>query len=260
MTDRPIRILTVDYHPVLREGIAAIVQLQTDMEIAGEAESGKQAVERFRQLKPDVTLMDLQMPVMDGLGAIKAIREEFPAARIIVLTTYKGDVLASKALKAGAWGYLLKNAVRKELIDSIHAVYAGKRTILAEVAMELARTAGGRYRFVSDGSLRRRASMSSTWPARLTGKRSLLRAAAVSTNFTPASGNLTSPTRTTSIVPPMTLAEPGAATVVRNPASRQPRNRESSLMSPSIARRWAASASETPSTASCAPAPAPSPS
>ncbi len=135
---RPIRVLTVDDHPMLREGIAAVIQLQSDIVVVGEAENGADAVERFAQLKPDITLMDLQMPVMNGLDAIKAIRRDHPAARIVVLTTYDGDVQALMALKAGAAGYLLKSTLRKDLLDAIRAVHAGRRHIPAEIAGQIA--------------------------------------------------------------------------------------------------------------------------
>jgi DNA-binding NarL/FixJ family response regulator len=133
-----IRILTVDDHPLLRDGIAAVFSGQEDLTLVGQASDGREAVESFRQLRPDVTLMDLRMPDMSGIEAIAAIRAEFPHARIIVLTTYAGDAQAAAALKAGAAGYLLKNMVRKELIDTIRAVHAGKRRIPPEIATEIA--------------------------------------------------------------------------------------------------------------------------
>jgi DNA-binding NarL/FixJ family response regulator len=140
-TDTPIRILTVDDHPLLREGIAGVIEGQADLVLVGEASNGREAVEAFRLLRPDVTLMDLQMPDMDGLEAIKAIRGEFPAARIIVLTTYGGDVPALHALRAGAQGYLLKSSLRKELLDAIRAVAAGRKRIPAEIAAQIAENA-----------------------------------------------------------------------------------------------------------------------
>jgi DNA-binding NarL/FixJ family response regulator len=133
-----IRILTVDDHPLLREGIAAVLEAQEDMTLIGQASTGREAIESFRRLKPDVTLMDLRMPDMNGIEAIAAIRAEFPRARVIVLTTYAGDAQAAAALKAGASGYLLKNLVRKELIETIRAVHAGKRRVPAEIATEIA--------------------------------------------------------------------------------------------------------------------------
>ena len=139
--DDRIRILTVDDHPMLREGIAAVVRPRTDMTLVGEAEDGAQAIEAYRELRPDVTLMDLQMPNLNGVDAIIRIRTEFPGARIIVLTTYVGDVLALRALRAGAVGYLLKGTLRKELLDAIRAVHAGRRHIPAEIAQEIARHA-----------------------------------------------------------------------------------------------------------------------
>jgi len=133
-----IRILTVDDHQLLREGIAAVLEAQEDMTLIGQASTGREAIESFRRLKPDVTLMDLRMPDMNGIEAITAIRAEFPRARVIVLTTYAGDAQAAAALKAGASGYLLKNLVRKELIETIRAVHAGKRRVPAEIATEIA--------------------------------------------------------------------------------------------------------------------------
>jgi DNA-binding NarL/FixJ family response regulator len=133
-----IRVLTVDDHQLLREGIAAVLEAQEDMTLVAQASTGREAVECFRSLRPDVTLMDLRMPDMSGIEAIAAIRSEFPNARIIVLTTYAGDVQAAAALKAGAAGYLLKNLVRKELLETIRAVHAGKRRVPPEIATEIA--------------------------------------------------------------------------------------------------------------------------
>src|SRR5215510_8984369 len=133
-----IRVLTVDDHPLVREGIIAVLESEQDMTVAGEAVNGRDAVERYRSLRPDVTLMDLQMPEMNGIDAIREIRREFPDARIIVLTTYRGDILASRALKAGAAGYLLKSMLRRDLLDTIRLVHAGRRHIPAEVAQSLA--------------------------------------------------------------------------------------------------------------------------
>jgi DNA-binding NarL/FixJ family response regulator len=134
----PIRILTVDDHQLLREGIAAVLESQEDMTLVAQASTGREAVESFRRVRPDVTLMDLRMPDMSGIEAITAIRTEFPDARIIVLTTYAGDAQAAAALKAGAAGYLLKNLVRKELLETIRAVHAGKRRVPPEIATEIA--------------------------------------------------------------------------------------------------------------------------
>ncbi len=137
-THNLIRILTVDDHPLLRKGIAALVNAEADLKLVAEASNGKEAIEAFRSNQPDVTLMDLQMPDMNGLEAIHAIRSEFPEARIIVLTTYSGDMQVLRALKAGARGYILKGHVHKELLDTIRAVHAGKKRIPPEIAAELA--------------------------------------------------------------------------------------------------------------------------
>ena len=133
-----IRVLAVDDHALLRDGIAALIGNQTDMELVGEASNGREAVELFRQHQPDVTLMDLQMPEMGGIDALSAIRGEFPEARIIVLTTYAGDVQVFRALKAGAKAFLLKGLLRKELLDTIRAVHAGQKRLPPEIAAEIA--------------------------------------------------------------------------------------------------------------------------
>ena len=133
-----IRILTVDDHPLLRSGIAALLADQKDMALAGEAATGREAVEEFRRLKPDITLMDIQMPEMDGIDAIIAIRGEFPAARIIVLTTYEGDALAQRALKAGAQAYILKARVRKDLLETIRLVHSGAKRVDPDIAEQIA--------------------------------------------------------------------------------------------------------------------------
>lgn len=135
---QPIRVLVVDDHPLLRDGLAAVLQRCPDVELVAEACDGTQAVTLYAHHKPDVTLMDLQMPVMSGLDAITAIRAGDPAARIIVLTTYKGDVQVLRALKAGAAGYLLKSMLRTELLDTIRKVHAGQQHISPEVAAEMA--------------------------------------------------------------------------------------------------------------------------
>jgi DNA-binding NarL/FixJ family response regulator len=137
-TKNIIRILTVDDHPLLREGIAAILGLQPDMQLVGEAEDGAQAIKSFRELKPDVTLMDLQMPILNGVETIGRIRKDFPDARIIVLTTYAGDVQALRAMRAGAAGYLLKGALRRDLLEAIRAVHGGRRYLSPEIAQQIA--------------------------------------------------------------------------------------------------------------------------
>ena len=133
-----IKTLTVDDHPVLREGIAALLEGQEDMILVAEAVNGREAIEQFRTHRPDVTLMDLQMPEVSGIDAIVSTRSEFPQARILVLTTYKGDVHAARALDAGACGYLLKSALRKDLLDTIRAVHNGRKRIPPEIAIGIA--------------------------------------------------------------------------------------------------------------------------
>ncbi len=138
MDGTPIRILAVDDHPLLREGVAALVATQPDLSLVAEAASGQEAIEQYRRTRPDVTLMDLQMPNSNGIDAIIAIRSEFPDARIVVLTTYAGDALARRALQAGAQAYVLKGLVRKELLDTIRDVYRGSMRIHSEVATQIA--------------------------------------------------------------------------------------------------------------------------
>jgi DNA-binding NarL/FixJ family response regulator len=135
---RPIRVLVVDDHPLFREGLAALLQDETDVTLAGEAAEGREAVERFRTLRPDVTLMDLQMPGLSGIEAMQLIRREFPEARFVVLTTYSRDAQVLRALHAGAAGYLLKSSLRKDLLNTIRTVHQGGKSISAEVAAELA--------------------------------------------------------------------------------------------------------------------------
>lgn len=134
----PIRILLADDHPMLREGVAGLVADQPDMQLVGEASNGREAIDQFRKHRPDITLLDLQMPEMNGIDAILAIRSEFPEARIVVLTTYTGDAQILRALKAGAQAYLLKSALRRELLDTIRVVHNGQRRIPPEVAAQLA--------------------------------------------------------------------------------------------------------------------------
>ena len=134
----PIRVLAVDDHDLVRQGIAVLLGTDPDMTLVAEASNGREAIQQFRAHRPDITLMDLQMPEMNGLDAITAIRGEFPDAKIIVLTTYKGDVQILRALKAGARGYLLKNTIHKELLDTIRAVHAGKKALSPEASYEIA--------------------------------------------------------------------------------------------------------------------------
>ncbi|PIA74537.1 DNA-binding response regulator [Ectopseudomonas toyotomiensis] len=138
----PIRVLVADDHPLLREGIAAVLAGQADIDLVGEASDGREALECFRQLRPDVTLMDLQMPHMNGIDSILAIRGECPDARIAILTTYRGDVRALHAIQAGAQAYLLKSTLRKELVETIRSLAAGKRHIPPEIAADLAQHIG----------------------------------------------------------------------------------------------------------------------
>jgi len=135
---KQIRILTIDDHTLLRAGISAVIQDEQDVVVVGEGSNGRDAIEGFRSLLPDVTLMDLQMPDMNGIEAIATIRREHPQARIIVLTTYGGDVLARRAFKGGATGYILKSMIRRDLLEAIRTVHAGRRYIPAQVAAELA--------------------------------------------------------------------------------------------------------------------------
>jgi DNA-binding NarL/FixJ family response regulator len=134
----PIRILSVDDHPLIRQGVAGLVATQADMTLIAEATTGREAIQQFQRHRPDITLMDLQMPEMNGFETIIAIRGEFPEARIIVLTTYAGDVQALRALKAGARAYLLKDSLHKELLATIRAVQAGKKSMSPEVSFQLA--------------------------------------------------------------------------------------------------------------------------
>lgn len=133
-----IRVLVVDDHPLMREGIVSVVRTEGDMIVVGEASNGSEAIDAYRRYGPDVTLMDLQMPIMDGVSATAALRAEWPQARVVVLTTFPGDAQAVRALKAGASGYLLKSLIRKELTVAIRAAHAGLRPILNEVNAAIA--------------------------------------------------------------------------------------------------------------------------
>jgi len=139
MNEAPvIRVLTVDDHPLMMAGIAGEINAQPDMRVVAEATDGSEGIARFKEHRPDVTLMDIRMPNVNGLDAVSAIMREFPTARIVILTTVGGDVQALRAFKAGAAGYLLKNMLRKDLIDTIRLVHSGKRRIPPEIAKELA--------------------------------------------------------------------------------------------------------------------------
>jgi DNA-binding NarL/FixJ family response regulator len=139
---RPISVLVVDDHPIMRDGIAAILDAQADISVVGQAGNGVEAVDAYRQHRPDVTVMDLSMPVIDGVAATMAIRQEWPDARIVMLTTYSGDAQALRALKAGASGYLLKSLVRTDLLDAIRSIHGGQRRVVKEVAAGIAEHVG----------------------------------------------------------------------------------------------------------------------
>jgi DNA-binding NarL/FixJ family response regulator len=139
----PITLMTVDDHPLFQQGIASVINIETDLYLVGQAGSGAEAIAMYRELRPAVTLMDLQMPDMSGIDAIIAIRAEFPAARIVVLTTLEGDVHAARAIKAGAVGYIFKNTVRKNLLETLRRIHAGGRSIPASVAHALVDTRSG---------------------------------------------------------------------------------------------------------------------
>jgi DNA-binding NarL/FixJ family response regulator len=142
LSSKVMRILAVDDHPIFRAGLSSLVANERDMQIVGEAANGREAIAQYQELRPDVMLLDLQLPEMNGIEVIEAIRERYLSARIIVLTTYAGDVLAQRALKAGAQGYVLKGMIRKDLLDTIRAVYKGLKRIHSNVAAQLANHLG----------------------------------------------------------------------------------------------------------------------
>ena len=142
MASNAIRVLSVDDHPLLREGIAAMINAQPDMTVVGTAMNGKEAIEAFRSLRPDVTMLDLKLPDLNGIEVIIAIRSEFPDARIVILTTFERDVEVQRALKAGAYGYLLKAMPPAQMVDAIRQVHAGKKSVPPEIAAELAEHLG----------------------------------------------------------------------------------------------------------------------
>ena len=139
MSDRqPIRVLVVDDHPLMRSGISGEINAQSDMKVIGEAADGREAITQFRKLRPDVTLMDIRMPNLGGIEAISILRETFPGARFIVLTTVAGDVQALRAFQAGAVGYLLKNLLRTELLETIRLIHGGRRRVPPDIAQQMA--------------------------------------------------------------------------------------------------------------------------